>query len=85
MESGNTTGRARPGSDMNRRGVIGSLLAAPFIVRTPGLLMPVKPPLMYLPPRIHAEDIASYMDYTKHYVFTWSEVEGATSYEICLV
>jgi len=27
---------------LSRRGLIGSLLAAPFIVRTPGLLMPIK-------------------------------------------
>ena len=28
---------------MNRRGFLGGLLAAPAIIRTPGLLMPVRP------------------------------------------
>ena len=28
---------------LSRRGLIGSLLAAPVIIRTPGLLMPIKP------------------------------------------
>ena len=28
---------------LTRRGLIGTLLAAPAIIRTPGLLMPVKP------------------------------------------
>lgn len=28
---------------LSRRGLLGSLLAAPAIIRTPGLLMPVKP------------------------------------------
>jgi hypothetical protein len=31
---------------LSRRGFIGSLLAAPVIIRTPGLLMPIKPPLV---------------------------------------
>ena len=35
-----------PGRRMNlsRRGLIGSLLAAPAIIRTPGLLMPISAP-----------------------------------------
>lgn len=38
---------------MNRRGFLGGLLttlAAPAIVRTPGLLMPVRVPLLAYPP-----------------------------------
>jgi len=31
---------------LNRRGFLGGLLAAPAIIRTPGLLMPVKAPLL---------------------------------------
>ena len=31
---------------LTRRGLIGTLLAAPVIIRTPGLLMPVKAPLI---------------------------------------
>ncbi len=27
---------------MNRRGILRGLLAAPFVIRTPGLLMPIK-------------------------------------------
>lgn len=36
---------------MNRRGFLGGLLtalAAPAIIRTPGLLMPVRPPLRFI-------------------------------------
>lgn len=31
---------------ITRRGILGALLAAPAIIRTPGLLMPVKAPLV---------------------------------------
>lgn len=36
---------------LSRRGLLGSLLAVPAIIRTPGLLMPVKP--------LHAAEIAT--------------------------
>lgn len=32
---------------MNRRGFLAGLLFAPAIIRTPGLLMPVKPPVTF--------------------------------------
>ena len=41
---------------MKRRGLLFGLLAAPAIIRTPGLLMPVKKPFEWLPSRIHPED-----------------------------
>lgn len=34
-------------SDMNRRGFILGALAAPSIIKTPGLLMRIKPPVIY--------------------------------------
>lgn len=34
-------------SKMNRRGFILGALAAPSIIKTPGLLMPIKPPVIY--------------------------------------
>ena len=44
---------------MNRRGFLAGLLAAPAIIRTPGLLMPVSRKFgatTYLPSRIHGDD-----------------------------
>lgn len=43
---------------ISRRGVLRGLLAAPVIIRTPGLLMPIKP-LSATPPVFYAWDAAA--------------------------
>lgn len=48
---------------LTRRGLIGTLLAAPVIIRTPGLLMPVKAPE---PWRLTLDEIQSTM--LTHYI-----------------
>ena len=48
---------------LTRRGLIGTLLAAPVIIRTPGLLMPVKAPE---PWRLTLDEIQSTMLW--HYI-----------------
>jgi hypothetical protein len=40
--------------ELQRRGLLLGLLAAPFVIRTPGLLMPVSARAMPAPPRLEA-------------------------------